>query len=139
MSFDPSKFKAIGESSNATFYEFDHEVLVVLPNEGSADTQASATQSVQIQLDYLRTRNRRSGVVVLMDNVMAQDAGARGVYRELPDPSHQVCFALVGGTAFGRVVCSLFVSLSPPKSPTKVFANFEEAVTWVRAMVRRNE
>lgn len=81
MSFDPSKFKAIGESSNATFYEFDHEVLVVLPNEGSADTQASATQSVQIQLDYLRTRNRRSGVVVLMDNVMAQDAGARCVPR----------------------------------------------------------
>lgn len=139
MNFDPSKFKVIGESINAKFYELDHEVLVVLPHEGSQDTQASATESVSIQLEYLRTRNRRSGVVVLMDSVTAQDAGARSVYRELPEPAHQVCFALVGGTAFGRVVCSIFVSLSPPKSPTRVFANFEDAVTWVRAMVRRDE
>ena len=136
MKPDASKWKHIGTSSNAKFYEFDQEVLVVMPDEGSTDSAASADESIQIQVEYLREHNRRAGTVVVLDGVAGQDSGARAVYRDKPDPSHQVCFALVGGTTFGRTVGSIFISLAPPKCPTKLFKTFEEAVAWVHVMVR---
>lgn len=136
MKPDPSQWKRIGTSSNAAFYELDEEVLVVVPDEGSTDTAASADESVRIQVEYLREHSRRSGTVVLLDGLAGQDVGARAVYRDKPDASHQVCFALVGGTSFGRTAGSIFTSLAPPKCPTRLFAEFDEAVAWVRTMVR---
>lgn len=136
MSVDSSRWRPIGESSNAKFFELDPEVLVVLPADGSHDTKETAAESIRIQLEHLRQNNQRAGTVILMDQVAEQDGGARSVYRDAPDPAHQVCFALVGGTTFGRAVASIFIGLSPPKCPTRMFATFDDAVAWVRTMVR---
>ncbi|PZR05009.1 MAG: hypothetical protein DI536_33160 [Archangium gephyra] len=136
MTPDPSKWKHIGTSSNAKFYEADEDVLVVMPDEGSTDTATSADESIRIQVEYLREHNRRAGTVVMMDGLAGQDVGARAVYRDKPDPSHQVCFALVGGTTFGRTAGSIFTSLAPPRCPTRLFTDFDEAVAWVKTMVR---
>ena len=138
MSFDPTKHTLIGTSSNAKFYELDEEVLVVVPDDGSHDDGESAAESIRVQVEYLREKNRRSGVVVLMDSVLNQNAGARAVYRDHPDKNHQACFALVGGTPFSRAVCSIFVTLSPPGAPTRVFGDFNEAVAWARSMARNH-
>jgi hypothetical protein len=132
---DTSRWTKIGESANAEFFEVEAHVLAVLPFDGTADDEATARESIRIQLDYLRARGTKAGTIVFMDRVVAQDAGARSVYRTAPDPKMQVCFALVGGTAFGRAVGSVFLGLSPLLVPTKMFATFEDAVAWVRRTV----
>ncbi len=138
MTLDTSKWKDIGTSPNASFFELDEQVLVVVPVDGSKDDASTASESIRIQLAHLQPLNRRSGIVVMMDNVAEQDSSARAVYREAPDPMYQVCYALVGGTPFGRAVASIFIGLSPPKVPTKMFGTFEEAVAWVRQMVGKS-
>ncbi len=95
---------AIDTSDNADFYEVEPRRLAVGPRDGTADTAETARQSVGIQLDHLRSRGTRAGVIVFMDPVIEQDAGARAVYRDAPDPALQVCFALVGSSPFGRAV-----------------------------------
>lgn len=125
----------IGESSNARFYEVDPSLLVVVPHEGAVDTAETARESIRIQLEHLRRLDRRAGVVVLVDPVADQDAGARRVYREAPDPSRQACFALVAKSRFGRAVSSIFMGLSPPRCPTRMFGDFDAAVAWARSMV----
>jgi hypothetical protein len=72
----------------------------------------------------------------MMDRVVEQDGGARAVYRDEPDPAFQACFALVGKTAFGRAVASIFIGINPPRVPTRLFATLEEALAWVRTIVR---
>ena len=67
-----------------------------------------------------------------MDRVASQNSGARDVYRDAPDPMFQTCFALVGSTMFGRAVSSVFIGLHPPRVPTRMFATFEEALSWIR-------
>jgi hypothetical protein len=47
-------------------------------------------------------------------------------------PSFQACVALVGSTAFGRAVASLFTGSNPPRVPTRLFATLEEALHWIR-------
>ncbi len=130
---DVSGWKTIGRSDNADFYEIEPGVLAVVPADGSRDDETTATQSVKIQLDYLRPKGQRASVVVFMDPVLEQTASARKVYRDLPDPSLISCYALVGGSAFGRAVGSIFIGLSPPPVPTRLFGSYEDALGWARS------
>jgi hypothetical protein len=129
---DTTRWTKFGTSDNADFYEVEPGVLAVVPFEGTEDNAETARQSVTTQLEYLRARGKRAGVVVFMDPVLEQHAGARSVYRDLPDPAFQVCFALVGSSAFGRAVGSVFLGLSRPRVPTRMFGSFEEAAAWIR-------
>jgi hypothetical protein len=131
---DVSQWTRIGQSSNADFFEVDEKVLAVVPFDGCEDNDETARESVRIQLDHLQPRGRKSGIVVFMDRVLVQNAAARQVYRDGPDPAFQACFALVGGTMFGRAVGSIFIGLHPPRVPTKLFATAEPAIDWARRM-----
>jgi hypothetical protein len=129
---DTSGWTHIGRSSNADFYEVDSRVLAVVPFDRCDDDERTASDSVRIQLEHLRPRGRRAGVVVFMDRVLTQNAAARQVYRDAPDPTYQACFALVGGTMFGRAVGSIFIGLHPPRVPTRLFATAAQAIEWAR-------
>jgi hypothetical protein len=135
MTIDTSLWTKFGQSSNAEFFEVEPQVLAIVPFDGASDSEASARESVRIQLDHLRARGRRAGVIVFLDRIVAQDSAARTVYRDAPDSAFQACFALVGSSAFGRAVGSIFLGIHPPRVPTKMFGTFEEAVAWIRKTV----
>jgi hypothetical protein len=137
VTIDTSRWVKFGSTRNADFYEVEQDILAVVPNEGCIDDAETASASVSMQLDYLRTRGRRAGVVVFMDPILDQHASARNVYRDMPDPAFQCCFALVGGSMFGRAAGSIFLGLNPPKVPTRLFSTFDEAVSWTRAQMQQ--
>ena len=125
----------IGQSTNADFFEVEERVLAVVPFDRCDDNEATARESIRIQLEYLRGRKKRAGILVFMDRILTQSAAAREVYRVEPDPGFQTCFALVGGTTFGRAVGSFFIGIHPPRVPTRMFATMEEALGWARTTV----
>jgi hypothetical protein len=137
MTVDVGKWKNIGKTANADFYEIEPGILAVVPFEGCTDDAKTAAASVKLQLDYLRPKNTRAGIVIFMDSIAQQTSGARSVYREQPDPMLQVCFALVGGTLFGRAVGSVFLGLSKPVVPTQMFATQDQAIAWCRAQLKK--
>lgn len=134
MNVDRSAWTKIGESDNAEFFEIEPRILGVVPRDGVTDDERTAQESVRIQLEHLRPRARRAGVIVFLDPVADQTSSARSVYRDQPDPAYIACYALVGGTPFGRAVGSLFIGINPPRVPTKLYASYEEALSWVRRM-----
>jgi len=136
MNIETGRWTKFGSTANADFYEVDAQMLAVVPHQNCYDNGGTAKASVDLQLEYLRARNRRAGVVVFMDPILVQDSEARRVYRELPDPMFQACFALVGGTPFGRAAGSIFLVLSPPRVPTKFFSTFDEAAAWASSQVQ---
>ncbi|MGB8648522.1 MAG: hypothetical protein WCF84_25020 [Anaerolineae bacterium] len=137
MPVDTQKWTKIGQSANAEFFEIEPTILAVVPTEGCTDDETTAKASIQIQLDYLRPKHQRAGVVIFMDSIAQQTAGARAVYRDMPDPSFQACYALVGGTFFGRAVGSVFLGLSKPRVPTQMFATLEQALDWCHSQVAK--
>jgi hypothetical protein len=134
---DTTGWTPIGKSDNADFYEVEEGLLAIVPFEGSSDDEKTAKQSVQIQHEYLRPRGRRAGVIVFMDPLVEQHASARIVYRDGPDPAFVTCYALVGGTVFGRAVGSIFIGLSRPRVPTKLFGSLDDARAWARSQRTR--
>lgn len=135
MIVDINNWNKFGQTSNADFYEVSPGILAVVPFNKCTDNETTAKASVQTQLDYLRSKKQRAAIVIFMDNIIQQTAGARTVYRCMPEPTYQVCFALVGGTVFGRAVGSVFLGLSKPSVPTQMFGSFEQALEWCRLQV----
>lgn len=134
MKIDTSSWTRIGATDNADFYEIEEGILAIVPFDGARDNEETARQSVELQLDYIIRTGRPAGVIVFADRVADQDPGARRVYRDLPDPTRQLGYALVYRTTFGRAVSSIFLKLSPPPCPTRLFSSLEEAKAWLRSL-----
>lgn len=134
IAIDTSGWTKIGQSANADFFEVEARVLAVVPFDRCDDNALTARESVRIQLDYLRAQRKRAGVMVFMDRLISQSAAARDVYRVAPDPRFQACFALIGGTIFGRAVGSFFIGINPPQVPTRLFPDAVQALSWARTM-----
>lgn len=132
MTPDPS-WASAARTSTATVYDAGDGLLVVWPDDGCRDDELSATQSVEAQHEFFRAAGRSGGTIVMMDAIGDQTNAARRVYQTLPDASLITCFALVGGSTFGRAVSSIFLGLVRPQVPTKAFARFDDAAAWVRA------
>jgi len=135
MEVETRDWTKFGESANATFYQVDECTLAVVPVDGCTDDEHTAKASVDIQQNHLKATGIRAGSIIFMDGIAQQTSGARTAYRDLPDPARQVCFALVGGSMFGRAVGSVFLGLSKPRVPTQMFATFEQALAWCHAQV----
>lgn len=138
MSIDTENWAKFGQSANADFYQIDESTLAVVPFEGCTDDENTAKASLDIQKQYLSSKRKKAGTIIFMDSINQQTTGARNVYRDLADPAYQVCFALVGGTAFGRAVGSFFLGLSKPRVPTQMFATLEQALGWCHAQVENS-
>jgi hypothetical protein len=135
LSIDTTAWKRIGQSPNAEFFEIEPRVLAVLPHEGGIDDENSARTSIRIQQDYIREHGQPAAVVVFTDAVAEQTSGARSVYRALPEKSTHACFALVSASTFGRAVASIFIGISRPSVPTRLFGTLDEALVWAREVV----
>jgi hypothetical protein len=138
MKIETENWIKFGQTANADFYQIDESTLAVVPFEGCTDDEHTAQASVETQKEYLFSKGQKAGCIIFMDGIAQQTAGARTAYRDLPDPKYQVCFALVGGTVFGRAVGSVFLGLSKPKVPTQMFATLEQAQAWCHAQVRNS-
>ena len=138
MPIDTKNWTKFGQTANADFYQIDESTLAVVPFESCTDDENTAKASVEIQKNYLSSKGKKAGCIIFMDGIAQQTAGARTAYRDLPDPKYQVCFALVGGTVFGRAVGSVFLGLSKPRVPTLMFGTLEQALTWCHEQVKKN-
>ncbi len=129
---DISGWEKVGETDNAEFFVVEPGILAVVPHDGCVDDDATARQSIEFQHEYWRAQGRSGSSMIFMDRIRDSSAGARKVYGELPDRALIRGFALIGGTVFGRAVASVFIGLSRPAAPTKMFGDVDRARGWLR-------
>ena len=135
MTINTENWKKIGKTANATIYEVEPRILAVVPVEGAIDDGDTAKANLDMQLNYLRSKGQKAGVIITMNPVAEQTAAARAVYRDDTDPVFFACYAIVGGTFFARAVGSVFLGLSKPRIPTSMFSSFEDALEWCRIQI----
>jgi hypothetical protein len=127
---DPA-WRHLGKTSNADFYEVTPQLLAIVPFRDSRDTADTARESIAFQDTHWRAAGRRGAVAVFMDNVIEQDASARGVYADETRGTLTTCYALIGETFFGHAAGAVFTGLTRPGPPTQVFRSLAEARSWV--------
>ncbi len=132
---DFSQYKEIGRTANTVVYiaESDPDILIIVPREGTMDNASDARANVAYYHSYARSLGRPCGSVVIMANMLAQDAEARRAYQDI-DTNLFYAGGLVVEDALSRALGSFFVGLSRPHVPTRLFDSVEKAVEWLKAM-----
>ncbi len=132
---DYSRYKEIGKTKNTIVYttETDPDILIIVPPEGTVDSVEDAQQNVDFLNNYARTLGKKCGSLVVMTNLVSQDAETRRVYSEM-DTHLYYAAALVVENALSRALGSFFIGLSRPKIPTKLFNSVEQGIDWIKMM-----
>jgi hypothetical protein len=132
---DFSQYKEVGRTTNTIVYvaESDPDIMIIVPSEGTMDNSKDARENVAYYHDYARSLGKRCGSVVIMSNMLSQDAEARRAYAEI-DPNLIFAGALVVESALSRALGSFFIGLSRPNVPMKLFETIENGVEWLKTM-----
>ncbi len=132
---DLSKYKKIGDTTNTEVYvaESDPDIMIIVARKGTMDNFKDASENVAYYHSYARSLGKPCGSVVIMSNMLSQDAEARRAYTTL-DPALIYGGALVVGNPLSRALGSFFVGLNRPRVPTKLFDSVENGVQWLKTM-----
>lgn len=132
---DFSQYKQVGSTTNTITYiaEAEPDILIIAVREGTMDNAKDAHENVAFFHSYARALGKPCGSVVLMVNMLAQDAEARRAYAEI-DPKLFYGAALVVESALSRALGSFFIGLSRPVVPTRLFDTVEKAIDWLKTM-----
>src|SRR5512136_130163 len=115
---DLSRYNKIGDTTNTEIYiaESDPDILLIVVREGTMDNFKDACENVAYYHSYARVLGRPCGAVVIMSNMISQDAEARRAYTTL-DPNLIYGGALVVANALSRALGSFFIGLNRPQVP----------------------
>ncbi len=132
---DFSHYKEVGRTTNAAVYvlESDPDILIIVPQEGTIDNVKTAHENVAYFHKYARALRKPCGSVVIMANLLSQDAEARRAYQEW-DTDLFFAGGLVVENALSRALASFFLGLSHPNVPTQLFESLDSAVEWLKTM-----
>jgi hypothetical protein len=132
---DLSQYQYIGTVENqAEYYAVDPDIMLIVPKEGMVDTPQLARASADYQSAYARKVGRKCATVVIMSNILSQDAETRRVYRELAENGLFFGAALVVDNALSRALAGFFIGLSKPRIPMKLFDTVEKSIEWLRTI-----
>ncbi len=132
---DFSRYNKIGDTTNTEVYiaESDPDIMIIVVREGTMDNFKDACENVAYYHNYARVLGRPCGSVVVMSNMLSQDAEARRAYTTL-DPALIYGGALVVSNALSRALGNFFVGLNRPRVPTKLFDTMENGLQWLKTM-----
>lgn len=130
------ELKGVGKTFNTEYSKVEPDILVVSPEPGYKDNPEAARQNMSWQQDFARKLGRKCGVVVVMNNLLSQDADSRKIYAEGLSPELFYGSALVVNNPLSRAIGSFFIGLSKPAVPLTLVGSVEEGITWLEGLGR---
>ncbi len=132
---DFSHYKKIGKTTNTDVYiaESDPDLLIIVPPTDTVDNIKDARENVAFYTNYARSLGKPCGSLIIMTNLLSQDAETRRVYADM-DTNLFFAAALVVENALSRALGSFFIGLSRPEIPTRLFDTIDKAIDWLKIM-----
>ncbi len=131
---DFSQYQHIGAVGGSDYYAVDPDIILIVPKTSMVDTPQTAQASADFQNAYARNLGKKCGTVVIMSNILSQDAKTRRIYCELAENGLFFGAALVVDSLLSRALGSFFIGLSKPKIPIRLFDTVEKSIEWIRSV-----
>lgn len=130
----PIELKKIGNTFNTDYSAYNEDILVVNPNPGYKDNVESARSNIEWQQFFARKLGRKCGLVVVLNNLLSQDAESRKVYSDGMLPELFYGSALVVSNPLSRAIGSFFIGLSKPVIPLTLVGSIEDGIIWLESI-----
>jgi hypothetical protein len=132
---DFSRYPHIGTGENQVdYYLVDSDIMLAIPRPNFIDSPRLAQASANFQSEYARKIGKKCATIVIMDNVLSQDAETRRIYQDLAQNGLFFGAALVVNNPLSRALGSFFIGLSKPKIPMRLFDTVETGIEWIRTI-----
>ncbi len=131
---DFSQYQSVGTDGNTDYYIADPDILLVIPKAGMVDTPQTARIAVDYQTAYARKLGKKCSTLVIMSNVLSQDAETRRIYDEMTVSGLFFGTALIVNNPLSRAIASFAIGLSKPQVPIKLFDTVEKGAAWLRTI-----
>ncbi len=107
------------------------DILIVLPEQGFKDTAEASRVSVAALLDYASKLGRRCGLVIVANNLLAQEPESRRVYAEKVTPDLFFGIAMVVNSAIPRIIGSMGLRLRTLQVPITLVDSIDAGIAWL--------
>ena len=129
----PTKLKKVGSAPHHELLTTDDaDILVVVPEPGFKDDAAASRQTVACLRAYAQGIGRRCGLVVVANNLLAQEPESRRIYAEQVSPDLFYGITLVVSSRMARAIGILALRFTTVSVPFVLSEDIESGIAWIR-------
>ncbi len=115
------------------FVDDSDDILIVMPEEGFKDTAETSRVTVAALQEYARNLGKKCGLVIVANNILAQEAESRRVYADGVTPDLFFGVTMVVSRPVARIIGNLALRLSVMQVPLNVVENIDEGIAWLKS------
>lgn len=129
----PLNLKKIGEAPHHDLMIAENEdILIVIPEPGFKDTADASRRTVEALRGYARSLGRKCGLVIVANNIMAQEPESRRVYSEHVTADLFFGITLVVSSLMARAIGNVAIRFTKMPIPFSLSSSIESGIDWVR-------
>lgn len=106
------------------------DILIVVPEAGFKDTPEASRVTVAALRDYAEKLGKRCGLVIVANNLLAQEPESRRVYADGVTPDLFFGIVMVVSSPLARVIGKVATRLSTLKVPLVLVDTIEAGIAW---------
>ena len=130
----PDKMKKVGGAPHHDFMIAEAEdILIVVPEQGFKDTPDVSRVTMAALRDYAQTLGKKCGLVIVANNLLAQEPESRRIYADGVTPDLFYGIVMVVTSPLARVIGNIATRLTTLKVPLVLTESIEAGIAWNEA------
>jgi hypothetical protein len=109
------------------------DILIVVPDEGFKDTPDASHVTVAALRDYAQKLGKKCGLVIVANNLLAQEPESRRIYADGVTPDLFYGIVMVVTSPLARVIGKISTRLGTLKVPLVLAESIEAGIAWSEA------
>ncbi len=135
----PDTLKKVGSVPHHDLLIADaDDILIVLPEAGFKDTADASRVTVAALQAYARQLGKRCGLVIVANNLLAQEPESRRIYADGITPDLFFGITMAVSSPVARIIGNLALHLRTLQVPINVVENVEAGIAWLESIRARN-
>lgn len=128
----PINLKKVGSAPHHDLMIAEAEnILIVVPEPGFKDTAEASRQTVTALREYAQKLGKRCGLVIIANNLLAQEPESRRVYADEVTSEFFLGIAMVVTSPLARAIGNFATRLTTLQIPLVLVESIEAGIAWL--------
>ncbi len=128
----PENLRRVGSAPHHDLLVADtDDILIVLPEKGFKDTPEASRVTVEALQSYARKLGRKCGLVIIANNLLAQEPESRRVYAETVLPDLFFGISMVVASPISRIIGNMALRLGTLQVPICMVEDIQAGIAWL--------
>jgi hypothetical protein len=106
-------------------------ILIVVPEEGFKDTPDVSRLTVAALREYAQKLGKKCGLVIIANNLLAQEPESRRIYAESVTPDLFFGIVMVVTSPLARIIGNIATRLSTLQVPLTLAESIDAGIAWL--------